>query len=132
MVDLMLICKGRHVNSIASNLLIAMEAKKIGVDVAILFTESSLLAITNRKFELSPLLTSYADKIGENMKNMGLPVDTMELIKVTKEAGVPLYACPAWVGLLDLQGKFPPEIMEIDLQTALKAIGEAKKIVGTF
>ena len=132
MVELMMICKGRHVNSLVTNLFVAMEAKKAGVDVAVLLTESTLTAITERSFELSALLRPHANKIAENMKNMGLPADPLELVKATKDAGVPIYACPAWVGLLDLKGKLPPEITEIDLPTALKAIGEAKKVIGTF
>lgn len=144
-MDLFLICRDAVENSIISNLLMAMEAKKAGTDVGILFTQEALAAACGEAFDWSPLLRERERRIGfaNVAKEQGLPIyeaptrrsiaiDTRKLLKEAKAAGVPMYACPAWTGFLGLRGKLLPELTEMDHATLLKTIKEAKTIIGSF
>jgi peroxiredoxin family protein len=132
MPEVLLICRDGLASSIASSLIFAIGAKRTGVNIGVFFTQEALQAIAENKFELSPLLKEHMDKIARNAKGMGLLTDPMLLLKSASNAGVALFACPIWVGLLELKGKLPAQIMEIDIPTALKTILEAKKIIGSF
>jgi hypothetical protein len=43
-----------------------------------------------------------------------------------------MYACPQWSQLLNLKGKLPPGLAEMDLATALNTLAEANQIIGTL
>ena len=144
-MDLLLISRDALENSIIGNLLVAMEAKKGGADVGILFTQEALASMAGGAYSWSPLLQTRNARtaIAKALREQGLPTygapskgwpyaDTKGIIKAAKEAGVALYACPTWAGLLGLGGKLPPEITEIDKETAGKLLGEAKRIIGSF
>lgn len=132
MPEVLLICRDGLASSIASSLIFAIGAKRAGVDIGVFFTQEALQAIAESKFELPVLLKEHVDKITRNAKGMGLLTDPLVLLKSASNAGVALLACPIWVGLLELKGKLPAQIMEIDIPTALKTIQEAKKIIGSF
>jgi len=144
-MKLLLICRDAVENSIISNLLLAMDAKKMGDDANILFTQEALAALAGESLDWSPLLrnrdtrTKVAKKAAEQelptypAPTRGFPaVNTMELIKKAKAAGVSLCACPLWVNFLELQGKLPEEITELDSSALWKMIKEAETIIGNF
>jgi peroxiredoxin family protein len=142
-MDLLLICRDALENSIIGNLLVALEEKKAGADVGILFTQESLAALAGQAFDWSPLFRDRDTraKIAKNAKAMGIPLahakdsrqtDTYQLLKAAKEAGVALMACPAWSALLGIQERLPEELTKVDPSGALKCIKEAKQVIGTF
>ncbi|RLG38379.1 MAG: hypothetical protein DRN91_02835 [Candidatus Alkanophagales archaeon] len=130
MADIVVICRDGMVNSYISSLIAAIETKKAGGDVAVIFTQEALVALAERKFRLAPLLEGYKSKIEENAKKLGLAADPVALVKAAKDAGVRLIACPAWVGLTEI--KVPAELETPDVAEVLRIIGEAKKVIGTF
>jgi peroxiredoxin family protein len=128
-----------------SNLGVAMEAKKNGANVGVIFTQEALAALCNEgTFTWSPQLTGQAFRLtmADNAAAMGIPtrggrgegrqIDVRQLIEKAKEEGVPMYACPAWAGLMGLKEKLPAGIREIDLASVIKAITEAKTVIGTL
>ncbi len=144
-MKLLLICRDAVENSIISNLLLAMDAKKMGDDANVLFTQEALAALAGESLDWSPLLrnrdtrTKVAKKAAEQelptypAPTRGFPaVDTTELIKRAKAAGVSLYACPVWVNFLELKGKLPDEMTELDSSALWKVIKEAEIIIGSF
>ncbi len=56
MPDLLLICRDGLANSLVSNLVLAIGAKRAGVDVSVFFTQEALQALVDNRFETSPLL----------------------------------------------------------------------------
>jgi predicted peroxiredoxin len=144
MVDMLFICRDALTSSLVSNLVLAMEANKVGADVGVIFTEEALAAVAKGVFRWPRELAEQRMRfqIADGAKEMGLPtmggkgdgrqIDPRKLITQANEAGVPMYACPAWLALLGLQGSLPLGIKEIDTEEAMRLINEAKKVIGTF
>jgi len=145
-MDLLLICRDALENSVITNLIMAIKAKKNGADVGILFTQEALMTIAGKAiFDWSPFLRERTTRVrvAYNAKKLDLQthdwptarypvVNTKELIKTARAMGVSLLACPVWVEFLELEEELPPEITQIDFDTALKCIMEAKKVIGVF
>ena len=142
-MDLLLICRDGLENSIIANLVLAMEAKKAGMEAAVLFTEEALAGLGGGALAWSPLLADRDTRmtVAKKATEKGIPVigkldkretDIRPLAKAAKEAGVGLFACPVWSDLLDLRGKLPAEVQEIDLPMAFKLLSGAKKVIGSF
>ena len=142
-MDMLLICKDALENSLVTNLTLAMEARKQGMEVGILFTEDALVALGGQSWDWSPLLRDWNPRVlvARNAAKLNLPLatargrhetDVGQLLKAAKEAGVSLLACPIWASLLELEGKLAPEITQMDFAATLKALREAKTVVGGF
>jgi len=140
-MDMFFICKDALEDSVIGNLGMAMEAKKEGYDVGVLFTEEALAAFGGGSFRWSPLFENRDTviKISRNATGMRIQVasekddrwtDISRLLKAANEAGVKLMACPIWSQILDLNGKIPPEITATDATTLFKEMINAKKIIG--
>ncbi len=132
MAETIVICKDGTVNSYLSALIIAANSKKGGEDIAVVFVQEGLAALVDKKFRYDPGLESYAADIEKNAAEMGVPSDPLELIKMASSAGVPLYACHAWMKLLG--GKPPrfdvPEgLQKLELPDLLKELSNAKKVI---
>ena len=127
-----IICRDGSMNSFVSNFVVAMELKKIGADVSVILIQEALSAIVKNKSEFSSLLREDREKILENLKKKGIPANPTELIKAARNSGVKVFACSAWVKLLEIDGKLPPEIVEISLSDVVKIINEAEKVVGSL
>lgn len=142
-MDLVFICRDALASSLLSNLLLAMEAQKAGKKVAVLFTQEALAAVSSGAFlwphglQGQPTRLTMADAakamdIPTMMRGEGRQVNAAAMVDKARQAGVPLFACPAWTQLLGLKGKLPPGVAEMDLATALKTLGEAKQVIGSF
>ena len=131
MVETLLICKDGTINSYLSTLVIAMNTKKKGGDVVVVFMQEALAALIDKNYRFSPGLESYKNDIKNNAAMMGVPSDPFELIKEAKKLGVPLYACEAWRKLLG--GKPPrfdvPEGLEkLELSDLVDKIRKSAKV----
>ncbi len=144
-MDMVLICRDGLENSVIGNVAVAMEAKRAGEDVGILFTEEALYCLSGKSFEWSPVAFKDRDsrsKILRNATAMGLQAtnpkesrtsDLPRLLKQAKEAGIKLMACPIWAQILAVDGKnLPPELALIDKPTMLKELKAAKIVIGGF
>ena len=132
MPETILICKEGTVNSYLSTLIVATNRKKAGEDIAVVFMQEGLAALVDKKYRYAPGLEAYAEDIKKNAVDMGISSDPFELIKMATVAGVPLYACYAWMKLMG--GKPPrfeiPEgLQKIELKELLEALGKATKVI---
>lgn len=141
-MDILLICRDALENSVVSNLAVAMEAKKRGEEVAVLFTQEALAALSGQMLDWSPLFRDRdtRTKIAKAATRLGIPwadkdprwTRPRQVLQAAHQSGVSLLACPLWSELLETKGKLPPEVKEIDLPTALQAMKGAKVIIGSF
>jgi len=132
MPETIVLCKEGTINSYLSALIVATNMKKAGGDISVVFMQEGLAALVDKKFRYAPGLEGYAEDIKKNAAEMGVPSDPFELIKMASSAGVPLFACYAWMKLLG--GKPPrfeiPEgLQKLDLPDLLQELGKAKKVI---
>ncbi|MCD6456008.1 MAG: DsrE family protein [Methanophagales archaeon] len=132
MPETIVICKEGTINSYLSSLIVAANMKKIGEDISVVFMQEGLAALVDKKYRYDPGLEGYAEDIEKNAAEMGVPSDPFELIKMASSAGVPLFACYAWMKLLG--GKPPrfdvPEgLQKLELKDLLEELGKAKKVI---
>ena len=132
MPETIVLCKEGTINSYLSALIVATNMKKAGEDISVVFMQEGLAALVDKKFRYAPGLEGYAEDIKKNAAEMGVPSDPFELIKMASSAGVPLFACYAWMKLLG--GKTPrfeiPEgLQKLELKDLLEELGKAKKVI---
>jgi peroxiredoxin family protein len=132
MAETIVLCKEGTINSYLSALIVAANRKKAGEDIAVVFMQEGLAALVDKKYRYDPGLEGYAEDIKKNAAEMGVSSDPFELLKMASGAGVPLYACYAWMKLLG--GKPPrfeiPEgLQKLELKDLLEALGKAKKVI---
>lgn len=142
-MDILFICKDAMENSLITNLVLAMRARKAGMNPAVLFTEEALAAVAGGTFGWSRLLRERETIIGiaAKAKEMDLPLissrdpretDMMALIQAAKGEGVSLYACPLWTKLLAVEGRLPSELETVELDGLLDMFGRYEKIIGAL
>ncbi len=132
MPETIVLCKEGTINSYLSALVVATNMKKAGEDIGVVFMQEGLAALVDKKYRYAQGLEGYAEDIKKNAAEMGVPSDPFELIKMASGAGVPLYACYAWMKLLG--GKPPrfeiPEgLQKLELKDLLEELGKAKKVI---
>ena len=132
MPETIVICKEGTINSYLSSLIVAANMKKAGEDISVVFMQEGLAALVDKKYRYDPGLEGYAEDIKKNAAEMGVPSDPFELIKMASSAGVPLYACFAWMKLLG--GKpprfeIPAGLQKLELKDLLQELSKAKKVI---
>jgi len=132
MADLLIIIRDAFINSYTGSLASAMLAKQEGLEVEVLFVQEAIVALTEKKFRMSPVLEPYQGKLTEVVKGFGLSTDPVELVGIVKKAGVPLFTCPIWTEYLGIKDHVPEEIEILELPKFMDKIIKAKKILGTF
>ncbi len=143
-MDILFICRDALGSSMVTNVALAIEAKKGGMDVGVLFTEEALAAATYGVFRWPQELLGQEirHKMADNAAGVGIPttggrgaarrIDAQASIMKAKESGVTMFASPIWVTLLGISGKLPEGIGEVSLADELKMLKEAKTIIGSF
>lgn len=142
-MDLLLICKDASASSLVANLLWAMQARKAGVDAAVLFSSEALAAFTSGTFlwprelmlqdaRLAMADSAKAQDLPIMLRGEGRQLDFHGVFARAQQAGLPMYADPIWTELLALRGKLPAGIAEIDAAGGLKLLREAKTVIGSF
>jgi peroxiredoxin family protein len=142
-MDLVFICRDALASSLMGNLLLATAAHKEGRKVAVLFTQEALAALAGGVLLWPPGLQGQQLRLtmANNAPDMGVPVmlrgegkqvDALAMVEEAAGAGLPMYACPQWSQLLNLKGKLPSGLAEMDLATTLKTLTEAKQVIGTL
>jgi len=132
MPETIVLCKEGTINSYFSTLIVATNMKKAGEDKALVFMQEGLAALVDKKYRYDQGLEGYAEDIKKNAAEMGVPSDPLELIKMASSAGVPLFACYAWMKLLG--GKtprfdIPDGLQKLELKDLLQELGKAKKVI---
>ncbi|TAK31599.1 MAG: hypothetical protein EPO21_17385 [Chloroflexota bacterium] len=140
-MDLLLICSTASAASLAANLLWATEARKAGMNPAVMFTAEALAALGDGTFVWPRGLSHQGARltIADSAKRQGLPImlrgearqlDFHSLFARAQEEGVPMYADPVWTELLALSGRLPVGVEEIDASKGLRILSEARTIIG--
>ena len=141
-MDLILVCRDALMDSVITNVGIALEERKKGREVALLFTGEALHALTRESFRWSPLFQdrSTRARILKNATAMGIEAgdrkdsrwaDLSRLLELAAEKGVKLLACPLWTDILEAKDNLPRQLNRIDREAFFKALREAQ-IVGSF
>ncbi len=142
-MDLLLILRDALASSLVGGLLTALHARKAGQEVAVVFTQEALAAVVRGSFAWPRELAGQATRLllADRAVAAGLPVlgrgegrqlDAKALIARAREAGVTLYACPVWAGLLGLEGELPPGLIATDTPGFLALVRDAKRVVGSL
>ena len=133
MAETVIICSAASsMTSISLNVFTAMQLKGMGQDVALFFDWEALVALADKKFQLSPILAPHQAEMMKNMQAAGFPTDPLEFLKGAKAAGVPIYTCAGTVGFLGIADKVPAEIQPLEIPDVMKLLAEAKKVIGGF
>lgn len=132
MKEIVMLCKDGTVNSYLSTLVVAMNMKKKGDDVAVVFMQEGLASLIKKEFTFSEGLKVHSDDIKSNAEMMGVPADPLDLIKKVKASGVFLYACQAWMKLLGGKPpkyKIPDGLEKLELTDLIELLQKAKKVI---
>ena len=101
-MDTLFICRDALANSLISNLVLAIEAKKAGAAVGVMFTEEALVALSGQTWAWSQLMSDRDTKmvIARSAKKMNIPmvsakdarqIDTNVLLESASENGVVIW-----------------------------------------
>ena len=131
MVETIIVCKEGTINTYLSALIVATNRKKAGDDIAVVFMQEGLAALVDKEFRYAPGLEGHAEDIKKNAADMGVPSDPLELVKMAKGAGVPLFACYAWMKLLGKRedADIPEGLQKIELKDLAAELDRAKKVI---
>ena len=142
-MDLLFILRDALASSLVGTLLTALDARRAGQEVGVVFTQEALAAAARGSFEWPRELSGQEMRLAlaDRGAAMGLPLagrgegrqlDAKRLIAQAQEDGVMLYACPTWSSLLELEDKLPGGIQPLDTAALLLLIQDAKKVIGTL
>lgn len=132
MSEIIILCKEGTINSYLSTLIIAINGKRSGKDVAVVFLQEGLASLIDNKFRYAPGLEDYAEEIKKNAAEMGISTDPYDLIKMANNAKVPLFACYAWMKLLGGRSpkfEIPEGVQKIELAELLEELIKAEKVI---
>lgn len=129
MVDTLVLCSKGTLNGITSSISAAVYLKGLGVDTAVLFYQEAVAAFADRKFEFAPLLQKHANTILQNLSKAGHTSDPMEMVKLAKAAGIPVYICGAWIDLIGARDSVPAEMEIITIEQGVRFVAESKKVI---
>lgn len=142
-MDLLLILRDALASSLVGGLLTAVDAKAAGHEVAVVVTQEALAALARGSFqwprelsgqEMRLLLADRGAAAGLPLlgKGEGRQLDVKALVARASAAGVALYACPVWSGLLGLDGRLPEGLQALDKSQFVTIVQSAAKIIGTL
>lgn len=132
MFDLFVSCRDPYINSLFGCIGTAVvSTQQEGSKVALMITQEALVALAEKKFTPAPLLESYADKISAALKMLEFPEDPAEMVKMAVDAGVKVFTCELWAGMMP-QGSLPPELEIVPVDELIRIIAGSKKILGSF
>lgn len=132
----LLICRQASASEIISNLVVAMEARKSGSEIGVLFTEEALVALCQGVFDWPRQLNGQALRLAmaDNAAALGLPamggkgearqVDVRQLISKAIQAGIPVFAGEFWLKLSGLQDKLPEGVKVLRLAETVAGVKE--------
>lgn len=142
-LDLLVIVRDALASSLVGSLLLALDARRRGCEVAVLVTQEALAALAFGTFEWPRELSggemrlALADRgaaagVPVAGRGDGRQIDAKRLVVTAREAGVVLYACPTWTSLLGLGDRLPDGVGALDAAAACSMIRDARQVVGTL
>ncbi len=142
-MNLLLVLRDALASSLVGVLLAAMDAKKLGQEVGVVFTQEALAAAAKGSFQWPRELSGQDMRLlmADRGAELGLPIlgrgegrqlDAKALISRARQAGVRLYACPNWSVLLGLEEEPPHGLEALDAQAFQTLVRDATKVVGTL
>ena len=126
--ETVIICKDGTVNAFLSCLVAAVNKKKAGEDVCVVFMDEALAALAYKKFRWSEELQPHAETIKKETESRG-PSEPEGLVKMAKDAGVPLYANLGWAKILAIAESLPEGLEPLELKDFLEGLSKAKHVI---
>ena len=126
--ETVIICKDGTVNSFLSCLVAAVNKKKAGEDVCLVIDEA-LAALADKKFRWSEGLQPHAETIKKETESRKIPSEPEGLVKMAKDAGVPLYANLGWAKILAIAESLPEGLEPLELKDFLEGLSKAKHVI---
>lgn len=142
-MDLLLIQRDALASSLTSHVLVAIEAKRSGKDVAIVFTQEALAALVRGTFgwprELSGQdkrlrIAEWARDAGHKLigRGEGKQLDAKALVDEAAEAGVRMIACPIWTEILGVASELPSGLDTVETDEFMNEMLGAGRVVGSL
>lgn len=142
-MEIVVIVRDALASSVIGSLLLAIEAKKAGQAVGVVFTQEALAALAQGTFAWPRELTGQAMRLtlADRGAKLGVPwmargegrqLDAKGLVAKAAEAGVPLYACPIWSALLGLEDGLPAGLQAVATTDFLALVRDAQQVIGTL
>ncbi len=142
-MDLLIILRDALGSSVMGGLLTAIDAKKAGLDVAVLATQEALAALASGTFawprELAPQRVRFA--MCDRAAKLGVPVagsgqgkqlDVRGTVRLARENAVAIHACPIWSALLGLDGALPEGLVALERSALPAFLTSAKQVIGAL
>ena len=114
-------------NAFLSCLVAAVNKKKAGEDVCLVIDEA-LAALADKKFRWSEEIQPHAETIKKETESRG-PSEPEGLVKMAKDAGVPLYANLGWAKILAIAESLPEGLEPLELKDFLESLSKAKHVL---
>ena len=114
-------------NAFLSCLVAAVNKKKAGEDVCLVIDEA-LAALADKKFRWSEEIQPHAETIKKETESRG-PSEPEGLVKMAKDAGVPLYANLGWAKILAIAESLPEGLETLELKDFLESLSKAKHVL---
>ena len=127
--ETVIICKDGTVNAFLSCLVAAVNKKKAGEDVCVVFMDEALAALADKKFRWSEGLQPHAETIKKETESRKIPSEPEGLVKMAKDAGVPLYANLGWAKILAIAESLPEGLEPLELKDFLEGLSKAKHVI---
>ena len=115
-------------NAFLSCLVAAVNKKKAGEDVCLVIDEA-LAALADKKFRWSEGLQPHAETIKKETESRKIPSEPEGLVKMAKDAGVPLYANLGWAKILAIAESLPEGLEPLELKDFLEGLSKAKHVI---
>ncbi len=142
-MDVFLICRDALENAVIANVAVAMDVRRRGGAVAILFTEEALAALAGQSFGWSPLFRTREARIGisRGATRLGIPVaaerddrwtDVGRMLDAARAAGVELLACPVWSDILGIRDALPDRLTPVANLATLERWMTGRQVIGAL
>jgi len=142
-VHVLFILRDAIASSVVGTMHAAIEARKGGKEAAVLVTQEALAALVRGSFAWPRELAGQEMRLGmaSRAASLGLPItgrgegrqiDVRAMVPLALEAGVRVFACPLWTGLLGLEEGLPPGVERLDAAQAQELITGAQVIIGSL
>lgn len=129
-----MVCREASASNIISSISLALEAKKKGIEVSVLFTEEALVALCQGIFDWSRQLRGQTMRltIADNGAILGLPtmggkgearqIDVRQLVANALLEGVTILASEFWINATGLKGRLPDGVKLMDNDSVVAAL----------
>ncbi len=142
-IDVLFILRDAIASSAIGTIHAAIEARRAGKEAAVFITQEALAAFARGSFAWPRDLSGQEMRLGmaSRAASLGLPtmgrgegrqLDARAMLPLALEAGVRVFACPLWTGLLGLDEDLPAGVERLEAAQARELLAGAQKVIGSL